>query len=200
MSRKRHLPVKELFDILIGTVDRLGIDYAIGGAVAMAMHGYTRETLDVGVFVRRADVGKLRTALRERGLSIDVSGQPYQYIAYREEDPRDVRIDILVPEADPDTSAIEDPDLIDYEQIKVNVAPVYIIVLSKIYAYDAGVLKSLGDIQEMYARGMFDPDHITDHVRHMDEDLMPVWSGILGQITQPVKTRARPKPGSLKRK
>jgi hypothetical protein len=54
-------------------LDEHGIDYAIGGALALAAHGMPRMTtdVDIGVFVDRSRLGELYDALERAGCLFD---------------------------------------------------------------------------------------------------------------------------------
>ena len=54
----------DLFRLIEPTLKKTGVDYAIGGAVAMSVAGYTRQTEDVDVFFSHADTAVVLRALR----------------------------------------------------------------------------------------------------------------------------------------
>ena len=64
----------ELLDELSGLVDALnaeGIDYAVCGGIAVAIHGHPRFTKDLDVLVQRADVDRIRAAARRCGFTLE---------------------------------------------------------------------------------------------------------------------------------
>jgi hypothetical protein len=46
-----------------------GIDFAVAGGVAVCLHGYRRNTVDLDLLVRAGDVGALQAALEAEGFS-----------------------------------------------------------------------------------------------------------------------------------
>jgi hypothetical protein len=82
-------------------LESAAIPYAIGGALAMGVHGYPRGTLDVdvNVFVEQEEVPRLLAALHDMGLEVDDGGA----LALAERDGMFVarldgfRVDVFVP-------------------------------------------------------------------------------------------------------
>jgi hypothetical protein len=56
---------------LIETMDTRGIDYAICGGVALAIHGAPRATQDIDVMVRPEDLGRVREAAADCGFTFE---------------------------------------------------------------------------------------------------------------------------------
>lgn len=77
----------------------LDIAYTVGGGMAVLLHGVSRHTNDVDVFLLKKDRAALFAALRKDGLLVAPVMDPYHYMAWRPEhnDPR-IRIDLLFPE------------------------------------------------------------------------------------------------------
>lgn len=70
-------------------LDEAGIPHAIVGGVAVCLHGYQRNTVDIDMLVRREDAGAIRVALEGAGLAWDEGvcefrskeGIPVQFLA-----------------------------------------------------------------------------------------------------------------------
>lgn len=58
-------------DALIRGFDAAGIDYALCGGLALAVHGLPRATRDIDVLVRRGDVDRVRTVAKACGFTIE---------------------------------------------------------------------------------------------------------------------------------
>jgi hypothetical protein len=56
---------------LIGALDAAGCDYAVCGALALAIHGVPRATRDIDVLVAPGDLGKLRSAAKRCGFTVE---------------------------------------------------------------------------------------------------------------------------------
>ena len=54
---------------------RDGIDHAIVGGVAVCLHGYQRNTVDLDLLVEPADAAALRSALEADGLRLHAAGE-----------------------------------------------------------------------------------------------------------------------------
>lgn len=64
----------DLFDEtfgMVGELERRGIDYAVVGAIALAVHGAPRATSDIDLLVRPEDVAAAVAAARARGFTIE---------------------------------------------------------------------------------------------------------------------------------
>jgi hypothetical protein len=67
MFFERRSAVHETLQRLAKSLDELGIDYAIAGAMAMFLHGFRRFTEDVDVLVTREGLQKIHDSLEGRG-------------------------------------------------------------------------------------------------------------------------------------
>jgi predicted nucleotidyltransferase len=56
---------------VVDTLNGRGVDFAVCGGVAMAIHGYTRATEDIDLFLREEDLGKLKDAVATLGFVIE---------------------------------------------------------------------------------------------------------------------------------
>jgi hypothetical protein len=60
----------ELQDVL-GALESAGVDYALIGALAVAVWGAPRATKDIDLLVRREDLPRARAAARDRGFTLE---------------------------------------------------------------------------------------------------------------------------------
>jgi hypothetical protein len=58
-------------DALVRALDAAGIDYALCGGLALAVHGLPRATRDIDLLARRADLDRIREVVRARGFMIE---------------------------------------------------------------------------------------------------------------------------------
>lgn len=160
--------LRRLLKMAVTALDELQVDYAIGGAMAMAAHDYIRETRDVDVFALEEDQDRIAFALRRMGLRVVPVAAPYHLAAYlpNERDP-ERRIDLLFPAGDPELSAIELPDRRTIEGVAANVFPLSLLVIAKFYANRP---KDDLDIEHMLTRGLFDPAEVHRILLGFDED------------------------------
>lgn len=61
---------QELF-LVIDTLQRAGIDYALCGGLAVVVHGFPRLTQDIDLLIREEDLDRARNALRSVGYSVE---------------------------------------------------------------------------------------------------------------------------------
>ena len=92
------------------------------------------------------------------------------YIAQlpRETDP-EVRIDLLVPSDEPETSAVQAPEEgIVLGRPDVSIFPLDLLVIAK---FQSNREKDRADVDEMYERGLFDPVKVQRIIKHFDPRL-----------------------------
>lgn len=115
--------------------------HAVGGALAMATHGYRRHTDDIDVFVRPEDLRKWKAAARKHGLILfDPSGNDAQIVAYMPkhidaENPRaipDEHIDFLPATDDAEREALEHAAPGDVGGKKFNVVTADFLAMIKV--------------------------------------------------------------------
>lgn len=183
--------VKQLFEIFVGTVEPLQIDYAIGGAIAMHAHGHTRETTDVDAFLLDEDRNTILRAIRSEKLKVSTVMEPFHYVAYLpEHNDLDYRIDLLFPAAEPELSAIEFPDRVSIEGLTANVFPIDLLVMSKFYSDRT---KDELDIVMLYDRGLFDPNSVMRIIESIDSEGAKDFAKLIEKIKKPRLARPRPK-------
>lgn len=61
----------EELSLVTAALDRAGIDYALCGAIALAIHGAPRATQDIDLLARAADLERLREAVRGCGYAFE---------------------------------------------------------------------------------------------------------------------------------
>src|SRR5262245_206473 len=59
----------------------LGIDHAIVGGVAVCLHGYRRNTVDLDLLIRPADADGLRAALESAGITWNAAEKEFRTAA-----------------------------------------------------------------------------------------------------------------------
>lgn len=182
---------KELLERVVTAMQVAGVEYAIGGAMAMAAHGYSRSTKDVDLFVEEKDrLATLRT-LRQAGLVVAPIFDPHHYVAHvpgTEDFER--RIDVLVPAGEPELSAIEWSDVATVEGISdVHVFPVALLVMAKSYSDRA---KDEQDIAAMLDRGLFDPEGVATIIETVDPPHAKRFRAMIRKLTAPRPKRKRP--------
>lgn len=112
MSRRVAILVAvDLYDELLRLAEALarhGIEYALCGGMALAVHGHPRFTKDIDLLVRDEDLEKIRRAVGERGFTVEggripfAAGRPEERVVHRvsKVDGREVlTLDLLVVNA-----------------------------------------------------------------------------------------------------
>jgi len=158
-----------LLDIVLEVAGELKKPYAIGGALAMAAHGYQRKTEDVDLFVEFKDRGAWLSALRQRSLLVEPLFAGVQYVAKvpGETDPA-IRIDVLVPAEEVELSAIDVPDAMTIAGRPAEVFPLVLLIIAK---YKSDRDKDHADVKEMFERGMINVPEVLTVMRRVDEEL-----------------------------
>ncbi len=71
MDNEGGIDLYEELQGLIRELDRRGIEYALVGALALAIHGVVRATVDIDLLVMPQDVDSALGVARDRGFSIE---------------------------------------------------------------------------------------------------------------------------------
>lgn len=179
---------------LLDVTEHEGIRVAIGGGLAVNVHGYARETTDVDAFFRMEDRLRIIRALREAGFIIERLFAPNHYAAFppRAKDVRH-RIDLMFPEGDPELAAVEFPVVIYKKEWKrtVPVFPVELLVIAKLQAaLNPEGERHAADVRALMELGAFEPDTIRALLRSFDRDLLPELERIAKTFRRP-RTRRR---------
>jgi hypothetical protein len=74
--------VAQLLDLFLAAAKEVDRPYAIGGALAMGVHGYRRTTDDVDAYVEHKDRIEWVRALRDQGLTVAPLFAGVHYVAY----------------------------------------------------------------------------------------------------------------------
>ena len=159
--------VEQLLDLFLAAATEINRPYAIGGALAMGVHGYRRHTDDVDAYVNHADRVEWVRALRKQGLTVTplFSGVHYIALLPKHNDP-EIRIDLMVPAEDPDLSAIEVPDSATIADRAVEVWPLDLLVIAKFRSTRSD---DRSDVDRMFELGLFSPKSVRSIMLHMDE-------------------------------
>lgn len=170
MTRRDHWispKVRELLDRFLAAAASVDKPYAIGGALAMGVHGYRRHTDDIDAYVRHEDRITWVRALRAQGLTVTPLFAGVHYVALLpEHDDPEIRIDLLVPAEEPDLSAIDVPDSRAIADRQAEVWPVDLLVVAK---YRSTRQDDNADVAKMFERGLFDPASVRRVMLHMGE-------------------------------
>jgi hypothetical protein len=62
---------------LVRGLDEAGVEYALCGGLALAVHGVTRATRDIGILAQQADLEIVRKVARGRGFTIEILLMPF---------------------------------------------------------------------------------------------------------------------------
>lgn len=165
------------------------VPYAIGGATAMAFHGYRRFTRDVDVFVLEEGLNPLMRALRAVGLEVFAISEPSHYAAKLRGDPDpERRIDVLIPSGEPELSAVEHA----VTGGRFRVFPPNLLAMAKFYALDdGGDPRHAFDLLAMYRRGMFDPEAVRAMIESIDPERLGAYVELIRSFV--AAGRERPK-------
>jgi len=194
-TRRSGRPADDVDSLLrraIGAGNRAGesFPYAIGGAMAMAAHGYERTTKDVDVYVAHGDHHAFLRALRDSGMTVIPIFEPHHYAAYVPgTTDQERRIDVLVPSGEPELSAIEWAEEKELFGVSVPVFPLDLLVFAKAYSSRS---KDEHDIASMLGRGMFDPANVAAIIQSVDKEGAAEFRALIKRITAPKKARTKP--------
>jgi len=143
-------------------------EWAIGGAEAMAAHGYQRETLDVDFFIGDDAREELLATLERRRLPVITVLEGVHYAVTPNLKQDDVRIDLLFPSDEPEVTAIWKPTDAVIADEKVPVIRLEYIVASKLLTDPASERgqKDAGDLSELHRRGMIDGPTVLEVLNH----------------------------------
>lgn len=161
--------VRDLLERFLRASKKVDSPYAIGGALAMAAHGYSRQTSDVDVFLEHGKVAAWSRALREECLCVERVVGGIHYVATAPEYPASVRIDLLFPFDDPEWSAVQFPEKGSIAGVRAEVFPVALLVAAK---FQSSRESDHADVEALYELGLFDPKAVVKVFRAMgDEEL-----------------------------
>lgn len=98
--------LRRLLVVCAEVLDDLDADWAVGGALAMAAHGFTRQTEDVDICIGDDVREELLERLTRRGHDPQEVFEPIHYALVPNLAKPEVRIDLLFPSSAPETLAI----------------------------------------------------------------------------------------------
>lgn len=177
-----------------------GKQCAVGGAVALAVHGVVRHTLDLDVFADEEIRPRLLRAVHERGYRIEPVYEPFHYAArppWRTSSD-EVRVDLLFPAAEPEFSGIVSAEKArPYKGVSVRVFNPVILALTRVYSDNP---KHLVDLSLMLARGVLPIDDVREILSESDPAALRDFERKLSFITRRLAAPKRPKPGSFSRR
>jgi hypothetical protein len=136
---------------LVRGLDAQGIDYALCGGLALAVHGLPRATRDIDILARRVDVDRIREVVKACGFTIEAlpmtfssSGRTVvRFAKLGTGEP--LMVDILVVE-DPPDPAWETRSRVPYEQGNISVVSRQGLITLKLLA---GRPQDLADIARL---------------------------------------------------
>ena len=142
------------------------VEYAVGGALAMSAHGYTRATDDVDLFFPEESRQKALRLLRTQGLQVVAIADPFHYAVFpNKTDPSD-RLDLMFPSAEHDVSAAEFPDEAVVDGVTLPVWPMALIVAAKLMSTRP---KDKQDLLALRDRALYEPKEVLKILKHMGE-------------------------------
>jgi hypothetical protein len=163
----------EMLKFVLGVAERVGVKTAIGGGVAVAEHGYRRDTSDVDAFFHDADRPKIVREMHRSAGPEDVLDEIDQshWILVPFGNSVDEHINLMFAAGDPEESAIETRELLPYHDLTIPVFPVDLLVASKFLAGREDPKDAL-DIIELLRRGAYEVSGVQSRLRQMgfDED------------------------------
>lgn len=125
----------ELLRTIARAMERSNLDYAIGGAVAMAAYGYERNTTDIDLFVNREQRPQVLRLLRGLGLGVTSVHSGLHYVgAIPRISIERLHVDVLFPESDPDWSAVQLPETVKLDGVRFEAFPLPLLFLAKAQA------------------------------------------------------------------
>jgi hypothetical protein len=142
-------------------LEALDADWAVGGAVAMAAHGYTRETADVDLFIGD-DVREELLARLAADDSLDLIElmEPFHYGVVEKGAATDARLDLLFPSLGIESLAVMAADRAPVFGESMPVWPLHHIVAAKLVTDPrvdpARAAKDAQDLRELRDRGLID--------------------------------------------
>ena len=187
-------PALELLPLVDAALALHDLDWAIGGAVCMALHGYARHTDDLDIFFHGDDGNRVLYALRRAGVAFATIADPYHYAIFPDLTNPDRRIDLLFAWDDIESDAVSFPDEGSFEvagQMRtVRYFPLLLLVAAKLTSERA---RDNEDVARMYERGLFDPAQALEILHRLgsDEDAIGRLMRIRTGAAMPVATRRR---------
>jgi hypothetical protein len=146
-----------MLKFVLGVAERAGVCVAVGGGVAVAAHGYRRDTADVDAFFHDADRPRVVRELR-RSMSPDDSLDeldPSHWVWVPTGNSVDERVDLMFATGDPENSAVEMAEQRTYQGVRIPVFPADLLVVAKFLAGREDP-KDVLDVAELLRRGAYE--------------------------------------------
>lgn len=159
---------KTMLRLIVRVARRAKVKFGIGGGVAVAAHGYRRDTMDVDAFFHYEDRQKVLRAFRLL-VGTTYALEPLDashWIAIPPGAEPDERIDLLFATGDPEESAIELSKMGTYRGVQAPMFPVDWLIVTK-YLADRDDPKDWLDIYALHQRGAFAVKDIVKKLRQM---------------------------------
>ena len=159
---------KEMLQFVLDASARAGVPTAIGGGLAVAAHGYRRDTSDVDAFFHDKDRSKVMSVVRKSVGPRDFVEEldPSHFIVIPEGNSPDERIDLMFAVEDPEASAIE----MSVEKTCLGITtPVFranLLVAAKFLAGREDPKDAL-DISSLLRRGAYEVEDVQRLLVHM---------------------------------
>jgi len=165
---------------------------AIGGGLAVNLHGVERHTDDVDAFFRDQDRLEVLRSLRKAGFTVDRVFGGVHYVAYEPGAPDlRVRIDAMFAAGDPELAAVENPVQVEKWGLVIPTFPVELLVLAKFYSDQP---LDRWDIAALYEQGSFEPETVRALLAATDPDNLEAFDALMAEIRKPRRGRKRPPP------
>jgi hypothetical protein len=158
----------DMLKFVIGVAERAGVKTSMGGGVAVAAHGYRRDTSDVDAFFHYADRSRVVREVRLSMSRDDMLDEldPSHWILVPDGNSVDERVDLMFATGDPEESAIEMGELRSYHGLTVPVFPAELLVAAKFLAGREDP-KDVLDVVELLRRGAYEVTGVQARLRQM---------------------------------
>ena len=159
-----------------------GVPFAVGGGVAVNVHGYERATKDVDLFFARGDRHSVLRAFREAGFEIDPAITKYHYFAIPSwsRSARE-RVDIVFPTDPIPVDAISDASVVRRWRVQFPVFSSEHLALAKLESERA---RDQGDVETLYDTGAFDPEEARSILRRIDPGYLKIFERHLKRLQE----------------
>jgi hypothetical protein len=185
--------VRRMLKEVAGVLNEARVPYAVGGAVAMALYGVRRATMDVDIFSLESAKRKVLRALRNIGYEIEPAGAPFLYLAYPpwQTSGRDVRVDLLFPADEPDISGVETAQNIEVEPgLKVKVFSLVMLTLSRLYSDQP---RHRTDLYLLHERGLLPVEEAMEILEEYDPRTAREFQELVEDMVRPTRRGERPR-------
>jgi len=157
--------LQKLLRLCAKKLDAIDAEWAIGGATAMAAHGYERQTKDIDLFVADDAREELIEHLTSKGVAVTHIMPPAHYIA-RPPKTKDLdkRLDLLFPALGVESLGLMAARRHTIDGHELPIMPIEHVVALKLQTdpiFDRDrYAKDAQDLQELRARGLIEPHRV----------------------------------------